>query len=262
VETLRALLGRGEVSAADKLQGAFNVIAAYHAARLVPPLIERLGATVLSGPFAGMQLLGRASEGAYIPKLLGSYESELHPLIERTTTADYDAIINIGCAEGYYAVGMARRVNTPIHAFDIDERARRMCQELARLNGVQDQLRIGMEFHPDNFARYSGQQVLVLCDIEGAELSLFDPTAWPNLRQMDLLIEIHQVDGRWTSNDLLPRFVGSHVVTEIAQQPRDAAQFAVLSDLSDTDRFFALLERLEPTRWAFLEATTKTRPTA
>jgi hypothetical protein len=60
---------------------------------------------------------------------------------------------------------------------------------------------------------------------------------------------------------LFPRFEESHIIAEIAQQPRDAAAHAALSGMSDADRFFALLERVEPTRWAFLKAA-KTRRTS
>jgi hypothetical protein len=261
VKSLREVLDRANVSAAEKLDDAFNVVAAYQAARLKPLLVARLGTTVQSGPFAGMRLLGRVSEGAYIPKLLGSYEAELHPFIEEVANAGYDAIINIGCAEGYYAVGLARRANVRVYAFDIDERARQLCLDLAQLNDVRDRVCVGKEFHTNDFARYAGQRILILCDIEGAELSLLDPTACPVLRDMDLLIEIHRAAGKWTSDTLFPRFEESHIIAEIAQQPRDAAAHAALSGMSDADRFFALLERVEPTRWAFLKAA-KTRRTS
>ncbi len=40
--------------------------------------------TVLHGPFVGMKYPGTEAAGsAFIPKLLGSYEKELHPLLER-----------------------------------------------------------------------------------------------------------------------------------------------------------------------------------
>lgn len=257
VEALRTSLDRTQVSAMEKLDGAFNIIAAYHAARLKPQLSARLGTTVQDGPFAGMRLLGRVSEGAYIPKLLGSYEAELHPFIERIVQRGYDAVVNIGCAEGYYAVGLARRVTAQVEAFDIDEEARRLCHELAQLNSVEDRIRAGGAFQPGDFARYAGRKTLALCDIEGAETFLLDRAACPTLGDIDILVEIHRIDGQWTSEKLFPCFRETHVITEIAQQPRDAKAYPALSGLSDADRFFALLERLEPTCWAFLEAKTR-----
>jgi hypothetical protein len=254
VAALRQSLERTDAGSREKLDAAFNVVAAYNATRLNPVLVERCGLTVVSGPFAGMRLLGRVSEGAFIPKLLGSYEAELHPVIEQIAASHYEAVVNIGCAEGYYAVGLARRTGAAIHAFDIDERARRLCRELARLNGMEDRVRLGAAFPAGDFSRFAGQRTLMLCDIEGDETSLLDPVASPALLNMDLLVEIHRVGGRWSSEALFHRFAARHVITEIQQAPRDAAAYPALDGLSDADRFFALLERTEPTRWAFFAA--------
>lgn len=254
VQALEGVLGNADSAATEKLEAAFQVVAAYNATTLKPLIAARLGTVVESGPFTGMRFLGRVAEGAYIPKLLGSYEAELHPAIEKAVTAGYDTVINIGCAEGYYAIGLARRMASAIHAFDIDEDAQRLCRELAALNGVQDRVAVGQAFRTADFAGYAGRQVLVVCDIEGAEMALLDPAAAPALRGMDLLVEIHRVDGAWTSDILFPRFEASHVIVEYRQQPRDAARYPALADLSDRQRFFALLERTEETRWAFLEA--------
>jgi hypothetical protein len=258
VQTLAEALANPDSAATEKLEAAFQVASAYGVARLKPQLTERLGEAVASGPFAGMRFLVRASEGAYIPKLLGSYEAELHPVIEEAIGAGYDAVINIGCAEGYYAVGFAHRTGAAVHAFDINDDAQRLCRELAALNGVEDRVTVGQGFRTADFDGYAGRRVLVVCDIEGGEAALLDPAAAPVLREMDLLVEIHHVDGAWTSDVLFPRFEASHAITELRQQPRDAAQYPALAGLSDRDRFFALLERTDETRWAFLQAR---RPT-
>jgi hypothetical protein len=254
VQSLAASLARPDISSADKLEAAFQIVAAYGAARLKPLLVERVGTIVQGGPFAGMQFLDRVSEGAYVPKLLGAYEAELHPLIERLAASAYDLVINIGCAEGYYAVGFARRLGAAVHAFDIDEAAQRLCRDLAQRNGVADRVTVGSAFHTADFLRYAGRKVLVICDIEGAEASLLDPSIEPALTTMDILVEMHHVAGHWTSENLFPRFKVSHSIVEIRQQPRDAATYPALDGLSDRERFFALLERLEETRWAFFQA--------
>ena len=261
VQALEAALADTARSSLEKLEAAFQIVAAYGAATLKPTIVERLGDTVAGGPFAGMRLLGRTTEGAYIPKLLGAYEAELHPVIQRMAAAAYDTVINIGCAEGYYAVGLARRLAAAVHAFDIDVDARRLCGDLAALNGVQDRVRIGARFGIGDFVAHAGRRVLVFCDIEGDEAGLFDPDVAPALAEMDLLLEIHRVDGRWTSDILFPRFESSHTITDIRQQPRDAGCYPALAGLSDRERFFALLERTEETRWAFFEARGRS-PTA
>ncbi len=256
LEVLTATLQQDAVPAGQRLDDAFQVIAAYRAARLKAPLSGLIGRTVQSGPFAGMTFLDRVSEGAYIPKLLGSYEAELHGMIEKVCTAGYDSVVNVGCAEGYYAVGLARCLpDARIHAFDIDARARQLCGELAAMNGVADRMEIGGDLTGPDFATYADGRVLVLCDIEGAETDLLDPNLYPALRSMDLLVEIHCISDAWTSDVLYPRFEDSHSITEQRQEPRLAKQYPALEKLDAVDQFFALLERTEQTRWAFFEAT-------
>lgn len=105
---------------------------------------------VMSGPFSGMRLRQRAVEGASLPKLLGSYEHELHETIEAACRRDIDLVVNLGCADGYYAVGLARRMpNVTVVAVDIDEEARDVCAEVAALNGVEDRVRVSAELGAD-----------------------------------------------------------------------------------------------------------------
>ena len=61
----------------------------------------------MQGPLAGMDFLPQSAEGCHIAKLLGCYEQPLQPFIEEAIANAYPTILNIGCAEGYYAVGMA-----------------------------------------------------------------------------------------------------------------------------------------------------------
>jgi methylase of polypeptide subunit release factors len=81
---------------------------------------------------------------ALLPKLPGSYESEVHAALEMLLKQDYSTIVDIGCAEGYYAVGLALRLpNARICALDTDSRARDSCAEMARLNCVDGRIQIG-----------------------------------------------------------------------------------------------------------------------
>src|SRR5947209_5143244 len=72
-------------------------------------LVDAYGTTVLNGPFRG-QIYSRASLLNRVsgPRLLGSYEQELHPIFGNLDPS-YEAFVDVGAAEGYYAVGMARK---------------------------------------------------------------------------------------------------------------------------------------------------------
>jgi hypothetical protein len=155
--------------------------------------VKKQGTTVLHGPLAGMDFLRESAEGCHVAKLLGSYEQPLQPFIEAAIQAQYPLILNIGCAEGYYAVGMARRMPaTRVLAFDLDLNAQQVCAELIAKNKVTDRVTVGALFKPADFAQHMGQKVLVLCDIEGAERELLDPVNAPALLGMDVIVESHE----------------------------------------------------------------------
>ena len=129
-----------------------------------------------SGPFKGMQFVSHSSEGCHVPKLLGSYEQELHVHIEAAIARGYGHVVNIGVAEGYYAVGLAIRMPTArVHGFYLNEKARAVCRKVAELNNVSERVEIGALFAGENFPRYPKGGTLVVCDIEGAEDALLDP---------------------------------------------------------------------------------------
>src|SRR5262249_8007661 len=101
--------------------------------------------TVRYGPFAGMRYPEAASVGSTLfPKLIGSYEREIRDVLEIIARTDYSEIVDIGCAEGYYAVGLAMTVpGARVLAFDTDEKAVRLCRRMAEINGVSDRVVVG-----------------------------------------------------------------------------------------------------------------------
>ena len=79
-------------------------------AQIAEFVAQHTGSTVQNGPFKGMRLALRSSwgEGDISPMLLGVYEQELHGVLTEFSGEKYGAIVNIGAADGYYAVGTAR----------------------------------------------------------------------------------------------------------------------------------------------------------
>ena len=67
----------------------------------------------------------------------------------------HSTVLNIGCAEGYYAVGLARRMpQARVLAFDINRTAQDTCRALAAKNGVADRVQVSGLFKPADFAAY------------------------------------------------------------------------------------------------------------
>ena len=174
--------------------------------------------TVLNGPFKGLRYPSLDSVGSAIyPKLLGSYESELHETIASIIDEEYTEIIDIGCAEGYYAVGMARNYdNVKIYAFDINEKARKLCSDMAILNGVAEKIEIHSECTPELLKTFNfSQKGLIICDCEGFESELFNTENIRNLKQCDLIIELHDFIDIEISNKLKELFSRTHDVESI-----------------------------------------------
>jgi hypothetical protein len=168
---------------------------------------------VLSGPFKGMRYGDFSYNSALIPKLLGTYEADLHGWVGEALGAGYDAVINIGCAEGYYAVGFAyANPGIDVVAFDTSSVALDMMSKLAALNGLQDRVRVADARTPAELEsllrRY--RRPLLLVDIEGAEDELLDIRRAPSLKSADMIIETHDGYNFGVTRRLMERFWPTH----------------------------------------------------
>lgn len=235
-----------------RLDAQLRQLAKWRATLLANTLAARDGTTIAHGPFAGMAYPIQASEGGRAPRLLGSYEASLHPVIETVIARAYPQVLDIGCAEGYYAVGLARRMPaSTIHARDSNPKARALCADLARANGVADRLRIGPEVTHADLALCAQAPTFVLCDIEGAEDALLDPSLAPALAQADLLVEAH---GPAIVSRLTQRFAPTHRITRIDRVLRPDLLPDWAESLSDLDRLLLMWEwRAIPTPWLWME---------
>lgn len=222
--------------------------------RIARRLAEGCGNVVQSGPFSGMTLTSARASGSLAAFLLGSYESELHEALEELIDHRPSNVINVGAAEGYYAVGMARRLpHSTIWAFDLDKQAQRLIHRTARLNGVSDRVRIGGECTSAIIGRVATPGCLLIVDVDGFELDLLQPDAVPALRTSSLLVELHDFVDPTLSATVEGRFAATHDCQHIAIQPRDSNDYPPLRHFAAADQVLALSEgRLTPQSWAVL----------
>jgi hypothetical protein len=154
--------------------------------------LKKCGQTVKYGPFSGMTYPRQsAMVRISIPKLLGTYEQELTPIINQVANRKYDCVIDIGSAEGYYAVGLARCLKTKVLAYDPEPRERRFCKQMAEINGVGNLIEFHNLFLSADVSRFRDKRVLCICDCEGFEEQIFTAETVLETARWDLLIELH-----------------------------------------------------------------------
>jgi hypothetical protein len=161
------------------------------------PEIETLEAfftkrKVLNGIFKGLRYVDFNSVcSAIYPKLLGSYEWEIQQNLQAIVAANPPLIIDIGCAEGYYAVGLARLLPaSKVIAADTSAEARKLCRELASFNECTN-ITVTGAIDAATLTQYDLKNALIICDCEGYEKQLFIPKIIPCLQHTTLIIETH-----------------------------------------------------------------------
>lgn len=219
--------------------------------------LEHQPFTVMSGPFAGMEYIENATGSMLLPKLVGSYEAELAPALQSILATNYASVLDIGCAEGYYAVGLARGLQkATVYAHDTDPLAQKMCAEMARLNDVSARVQVGGEVNHAEMQRILERgKSLVVCDCDGCERFLLDPQSVPALRQSDLLVETHDFLDAGVTDALRLRFAPTHTVSLFEMQTRNPQDWSAVSRLTPPDQEIALSEyRPAAQQWLYLVA--------
>lgn len=200
---------------------------------------------ILRGPFKGMiypKLKSSYSEMA--PKILGSYEAELVEPINEIIHKQYNQIVDIGCAEGYYAVGLAAKIpKAHVYAFDINPKALKMCLEMAELNKVSDRIHLSQKCTDDTLKSFNFKnKSLIICDCEGCEMKLFTKDNIGSLINCDLIIELHDILGLPVKESLLPLFKDTHHIKLIRSETRNPDIYPELVGIDETEKRIILSE--------------------
>lgn len=146
--------------------------------------------------------------------------------------------------------------NTRVLAFDLNPKAQEVCIALAAKNGEAGRVTVGALFQAEDFAAYVGQNVLVMCDIEGAERELLNPAVAPALEGMDLIVESHECLIPGITKLLINRFSATHDITvvEDSGQRQLSNVPAWFNNLAHLDQLLAVWEwRSGPTPWLVMK---------
>lgn len=198
---------------------------AEHQARVRALLYPEGGApVVLNGPFQGMKYLDEAVWGSITPRWIGCYESCLWPAVREIIGRGFKRVIDVGCAEGYYAAGLCRALpQAEVYAYDLDPESRAQVKRLWELNGRPGKLTVGGLLDHKELQRLARPGDLLICDIEGGEMNLLDPAACTALRTVDVLVEVHETGKKGVGENaasLRERFQSTHDIATFDDKGR------------------------------------------
>lgn len=239
----------------ESLNKALYALAQWRARLLENTFDAESGPIVRGGPFEGMSYEAKTSDRCRVPRLMGTYEAALHPVIEEVIATAPPLIIKIGSAEGFYAVGLAMRLhNSIIWARDANETARDKCTALAEANGVAGRVKVGGKLTHADFDICRAQHTMIFCDIAGGEDSLLDPDRAKGLRRADVLVEVHEAHFPGRTERLMERFQPTHHIRLIESRFNSDSLPDWMKGLSDLDRMLALWEwRETPAHWLWMQ---------
>lgn len=223
-------------------------------------LFGTLGDRVVAGIFTGMRIpeLTVWGDGNASCKLLGSYEFELQDVLLKAVKRDPDTVVNVGCAEGYYAIGAALGLpHAQIIAMDIDDRSLDLCREYATLNGVNNRIKTLIGAHKPEELNAGGRgHHLFIVDCEGSETELIDTQCCPILADSDIIVECHdffdekRYEGQPISGILRQRLEVTHEVELIKPRLPNYEHYSFLTSSPTIMMLLAVTEkRPMPTCW-------------
>lgn len=197
-------------------------------------VIAHAGGRVQSGPFENMRVnpdLVSWGDGDVGSRLLGIYEESVHGWMDRLLALDFDYVLNVGCAEGYYSVGFARELpDARVVAVDISQRALNITAQHAAMNRVMVETSLTI---PDDVPRGA----LWLVDVEGDELHILNPEVRPMLKSATIFVELHEWVHEHLFETMLERFSKTHIIEVMNDGARSVNDFEFMADMTDSQRW-------------------------
>jgi hypothetical protein len=193
------------------------------------------GVRIVSGPFQGLRYSVQSQGSYHSCKILGTYEKELHSIINSIQAAEYDTLIDIGAAEGYYAIGLACTSSIKnVIAFEAEQKGQALMTEIAKKNKLKTPIDVRgrCEMADLQLLLETSGLTIIICDVEGYEAGLLDPSLVAGLRRVSMLVEIHDSMRPGTGDLLKRRFQSTHSVASVCTAPRTWEDFPEKTVLS------------------------------
>lgn len=174
--------------------------------------LAKFGYNVIGGPFKGLRYVEESISSSYILKLIGVYEEILHGTIENIKKRNYTTIIDIGCAEGYYLIGLGLSIkNATLVGYDIEEKALSLTKKLYSINNLSNKIHLIKDCSASDLNQRIDNHTFLLCDAEGFEYEILNPIHVPSLSHVEtFVIEIHDFAVPDIKETLIERFKKTH----------------------------------------------------
>jgi hypothetical protein len=218
--------------------------------RVSKEIFEYCNGVVKHGPFTGLKLTSNTWWGGNDlgSMCFGLYEKELLEFLNSKYLENRDIFIDIGAADGYYAIGllMSKSVKSAL-CFELTPEGRDTINFNWNLNDKPGVIEIKGDVFTDfkNSVSYIDfKKTTVLIDIEGSEFSFLNNEILKILQNAVVIIEIHN----WIPNfiDLYSEFLknASEIfdIEILTRQERETLIFDELLSLTDDNRLLLTSE--------------------
>ena len=230
--------------------------------KVLNKIILEHGYQVAYGIFKGMKLSKNSywSKNDFITHILGVYEKHVLKKIIEFSNKGNNLFIDIGAADGYFAIGMAfSETFKKIYAFEIDEEGRRSLNRNIENNLCKDKVVVDIEANFETLKEIvdKNKSAVILIDIEGSEFDLLDNKLLKLLSNCYIVCELHptlSANGFEKQKMLINNAKAFFDVSIIQRESYCPNKFSELNEFTDEERLIAFGEGRENNmNWLILE---------
>ena len=202
---------------------------------------------VIYGPYKGMFFSenNHWGIGDLGPKIIGLYEFEVqNKLLDLVNNFKIENFVNIGAAEGYHAIGIAKKTNVQNFVlYEIDKKGQEILKDNILNNELKKNIEIENEANLNSIyelnKKFDFSKTLFLVDIEGSELNLFNDEILGLLKNSFLIIENHKFllsEAKQNKYQELINKLNDNFSMEIIRNTgRNVSQINEISNLSENE---------------------------
>lgn len=255
---MRALLEQQELSSQQRWKLLLQQVAQGEIRLMIDALLKQHGSTVQNGLFAGMRLMFNGEGHGFLPKLLGSYEQELHPLLHQLQTQfAYQRILILRAQDGFYPVGLAKVFpSAQITVIENNAMSIQRTVELGKMNQIVNRISFLQTAEPYDIDTLlaSSRETLIFSDCSDCPLEFWNPEQIAALKLADLLVRLPQIKSVDALKATVQPFQSSHKDQVIGVGARSPYTIRSIAGWSQLNQNLAITEFQQvPPAWLWLK---------